>query len=85
MPRWFTYIIAFACVLIMASNVLGQDKPRPSTRERMWRVMYCEDAGQGACFRGRKLILKECIAELERIWREERYILACVSESKDGD
>jgi len=51
----------------------------------MWRVMYCEDAGQGACFRGRKLILKECIAELERIWREERYILACVSESKDGD
>lgn len=67
----------------MSSNILGAASPK--TNERTWRVIHCDDDGQGPCFKGKKRTLKNCIDELKAIWERERFILACVSDKMPYD
>jgi len=65
--RALPYIIAIACILFMASNVLGQDK----ARIRIWRVTYWSTY-ELRDVRGKPTSLRDCIARLAEIYKQER-------------
>jgi hypothetical protein len=83
MPTLLRFVIAAAIVLAAATEVRGNDKPIGN--KRYWRVVYCEDDFYGPCYKGRRLSVTDCVAELRKIYSKDKIILTCTAEATNDE
>lgn len=83
MSTLLRFIIAAAIVLAAATEARSTDKP--VLGKRYWRVVYCEDDFYGPCYKGRRLTISDCVAELRKMYDSHKIILTCTAEATNEE